>query len=87
MHSERNGVYSHHNPMKFITMSVESSLCDYSDAYILVTWNIAGTGANDNTKFAFKNCAPFRKCRTEINEIFIDEAKDIDNAMLMYNLI
>ena len=85
--SESKGVYSHHDPIKFLTKSVESSLCDYSDAYILVTGNIAGTGANDNTKFAFKNCAPFRKCRTEINEIFIDEAKDIDNAMLMYNLI
>ena len=59
MDSEGNSVYSHHNLIKFITKSIKSSLCDYSDAYILVTGNIAGTGANDNTKFAFKNCAPF----------------------------
>ena len=35
--SETKGSYSHHNPIKFLRKSVESSLCDYSDAYILVT--------------------------------------------------
>ena len=44
-------------------------------------------GADNNTKVAFKNCAPFRKCRTEINETFIDEAEHINIAMPMYNLI
>ena len=29
-------------------------------------------------KIAFKNCTPFRKCRTEINETFIDEAEHIN---------
>ena len=28
--------YSHENPIKFLTKSIESSLCDYSNAYILV---------------------------------------------------
>ena len=73
--SESKGVYSHENPIKFLTSSLESSLCDYSDAYILVTGNIAVVGANNNTKVAFKNCALFRKCRTELNETFIDEAE------------
>ena len=41
--SESNGNYSHHNPIKFLTKSIESSLCDYSDAYILVTANISIT--------------------------------------------
>ena len=62
--SETKGSYLHHNPIKFLTGSLESSLCDYSDAYVLVTGNIAVAGADDNTKVAFKNCAPFRKCRT-----------------------
>ena len=39
--SESKGNYSHHNPIKFLTKSIESSLCDYSDAYILVTGNNA----------------------------------------------
>ena len=54
--------------------SLESSLCDYSDAYILVTGNFTVTGGNAITKVAFKNCAPFKKYRTEINEIFVDDA-------------
>ena len=64
---------------------MESTLCDYSDAYILVTGNII-SGVND-TKAAFKNCAPFRNCRTEINETFVGEAEHINIAMPMYNLI
>ena len=38
--NETKGGYSHENPIKFLTSSIESSLCDYSDAYILVTANI-----------------------------------------------
>ena len=65
--SESKGVYSHEDEIKFFTSSLESSLCDYSDVYILVTGNINVTGGDNNTKVAFKNCAPFEKCRTEIN--------------------
>ena len=35
--SESKGNYSHENPIRFLTSSLESNLCDYSDAYILVT--------------------------------------------------
>ena len=41
--SESKGNYSHENPIKFLTNSLESSLCDYSDAYILVTGSITVT--------------------------------------------
>ena len=85
--SKSKGVYSIENPIKFLTSSLESSLCDYSDAYVFVTGNIAVVGANNNIKVALKNCALFRKCRTEINETFIDEAAHINIAMHMYNLI
>ena len=76
-----------HTKIKFLTSLLESSLCDYSDAYVLVTGNIAVVGANNNTKVAFKNCSPFRECRTKINETFVDNAEHINTAMLMYNLI
>ena len=66
--SESKGNYSDKNEIKFLISSLESNLCDYSDAYILVTGNINVTGGDANTKVAFKNCAPFRKCRTEIND-------------------
>ena len=66
--SESKGNYSHENRIKFLTNSLESNLCDYFDAYILLTGHITVTGGDANTKVAFKNYAPFRKCRTEINE-------------------
>ena len=31
--SEAKGSYSYHNPIKFLTHSLESTLCDYSDVY------------------------------------------------------
>ena len=52
--SESKGNYSHENPIKFLTSSLESSLCDYSDAYVLVTGNIAVVGANNDTKLHLK---------------------------------
>ena len=79
--------YSHENAIKFLTSSLESSLCDYSDAYILVTGNNTVTSGNNNTKVAFKNCTPFEKCRTEIIETFVDDADFINITMPMYNLI
>ena len=85
--SESKGVYSHENQIKFLTSLLESSPCDYSDAYVLVTGNIAVVGANNNTKVAFKNCTPFRKCRKETNETFINIAEYINIAVPMYNLI
>ena len=85
--SESKGNYSQQNPIKFLINSLESSLCDYSDAHILVTGNITVTGVDDTTKVAFKNCATFNKCRTEINETFVDEADIINITMPMYNLI
>ena len=85
--SESNGNYSKDEEIKFLTRSIESNLCDYSDAYVLVTGNINVTGGDNNTKVAFKNCAPFRKCRTKINETFVDDANFINITMPMYNFI
>ena len=85
--SETKGSYPHHNPITFLTSSLQSSPCDYSDASILVTGDITVTGGNTNTKVAIKNCAPFEKCRTEINDTFVDEADFINIAMPMHNLI
>ena len=95
--SESKGNYSHENPIKFLTNSLESSLCDYSDAYILVTGNITVTrrnaantediGLNAAAQVAFTNCVLFKDCRAEINDTFVDYEGFISIAMLMYNLI
>ena len=76
---------------------LKSSLCDYSNAYILVkgritiTWpgaDAAAIQADEIDKgVIFKNCASFINCKTEINNTEIDNAKDIDIVMPMYDLI
>ena len=86
--SESNVNYSQNDEIKFLNRPIESSLCDYSDAYILVTGNITATPNNaPNTQVVFKNCAPFEKCRTEIYETFVDETDFVNITIPMYNLI
>ena len=85
------------NSIKFKTTMLRSNLCDYADAYILVngTITIIGDGDDDAAKRAderakgviFKNCAPFTKCTSRKNNTEIDNAKDVDIVMPMYNLI
>ena len=77
------GKYKQDDTIKFETKTIKSSLCDYSDAFILVTGNIT-VEANNDTEFAFTNCAPFYICTTKINDIFLDEANHIYIAMPMY---
>ena len=73
--------------VKFETQVIKSNLCEYSDAYILVTGDIRATdGGNDSTRAAFKNCAPFTKCLTHINDEHVDNADNLDIVIPMYNL-
>ena len=73
--------------MKMITKVIKSSLCDYSDTYVLVTGNITATGDNENTNTAFKNCVPFTRCVTYINYEHVEIAESLYVVMNMYNLI
>ena len=76
---------------------LRSNLCDYADSYIHVkgTITISRAGANADARQAderdkgvtFKNCAPFTKCISRINNKDIDNAHDIDIVMSVYNLI
>ena len=47
----------------------------------------AGAEANNRKNIIIKNCASFTNCISEINNTQIDNAKDIDIVMPMYNLI
>ena len=76
---------------------LKSSLWDYSDEYILVKGVTTVTGAKDdaaarqanerNKDAVFKKRALFINCKSEINNTEIDNAKDIDIVIPMYNLI
>ena len=85
--SESKGNCSKDEPIKFLTRSIGSRLYDYSYAYILVTGNILRTPNINATKVVFENCAPFKDCRTEINDTFVDYPDFINIAMSLYNLI
>ena len=95
INDESRGMYTTGSDIKFKTAILRSSLCDYSDTYILVKGNISvnNTAAadvdanNTNKKVIFKNCAPFTKCISRINNTDIDNAQDIDIITPMYNLI
>ena len=95
INGESRGIYNINSQIKFKTTILKSSLCDYSDAYILAkgtaTFNNAAAADadanNTNKKVIFKNCAPFTNCINEINNTQVDNAKDIDIVMPMYNLI
>ena len=95
INNESRAVCNIGGQIKFKTSMLGSSLCDYSDAYILVkgtvtVLNTAGAGAavnNTNKKVIFKNYAPFTNCISKTNNTQVDDAQDIDTAMYMYNLI
>ena len=78
------------NPKVIIQKSnqiLNKFICDYSDAYILVRGNITATPNHAATQVVLKNCAPFKDCRTKINDTLADYADFINITMPMYNLI
>ena len=95
INDESRGTYNVNSQIKFKITILKSSLCDYSDAYIIAKGTIAvnntaaaDTDANNiNKKVIFKNRAPFTNCISEINNTQVDNVKDIDIVMPMYNLI
>ena len=94
INDESRGTYTS-DDIKFKTTMLRSNLCDYANAYILVKGTITITGAGDddaakqldekNKGIIFKNCVPFTKCISRINNTDTDNAQDIDTVM--YNVI
>ena len=67
--------------VKFDTEVVKSFLCDYSDAYVLVTGNIKVQNGNDATRVAIKNCHPFTRATFKLNNEQVDAANNLDLTM------
>ena len=88
IHSKTRGSNSHLDPIIFLSGSLKSSLCNYSDVYILVAGDIAVKRRNDADttdielaaaiQVSFKNCAPFKDCGTEMNDTFANYADFIN---------
>ena len=78
----------------FLILRVKNSLlkpdlCDYSDVYIVVKGRITAEEYNDaktrEKKLILKNNAPVRSCISKINNTFVDDEKDLDIVLTMYN--
>ena len=75
INDESRGTYHTNNQFRFKTSMLGTSLCDYSDADILVKGSItvaniavAGIDANNtNKKVIFKNCTSITSCKSRVN--------------------
>ena len=93
INDESRGTHNEVNQIRFKTSMLRSSLCDYSNAYILVKGTI--TVENIGTQYQPNNSAskkiilnaPFTKCIRKINNAQVDDAHDIDVVIVTYNLI
>ena len=63
--------YDATNEITYNTEILKSNLCDYNNVYILVRGDITVVAVLA-TQVAFKNCAPFSKCITKIDETITD---------------
>ena len=96
INDESRGNYVN-SDIRLKTKMLRSNLLDYADSYIHVKGKITITGGEDDAAarnaderdkgVTFKNCAPFTKCITRINNTETDNAHDIDIVMPMYALI
>ena len=86
-----SNTYNENKSIRFKTPMLRSDLCDYADAYILVSGTITVVGNQprdrQNKPVILKNNAPFVLCITRINGELIEDADDLDIVMPMYNLL
>ena len=88
INDRNNGQYGqgilNDSPIKIDTEVVKPFLCDYGDAYILVTGDKTVVRGDVNTKAAFKNFHPLVKSEIHLND---DHVETVDNLDLTMNLI
>ena len=83
--------YKPHKQRRLKKSMLQSDLCDFSDAYIVVKGELTVTGGSNssrkNRSLAFKSNDPFISCVSKINNALIDNAEDLDVVKPMYYLI
>ena len=83
MFDQSNGTYNKNKTIRFKTSHIRDDLCDFNDAYIVVTGKINGINTNIpnngyTKKVSLKNSAPFFNCILKINNQLIEDAQDLD---------
>ena len=89
---QSNGTYNPNKDIRFKTPQLRSDLCDFNEAYILVTGKITATNPCNNIneynrKVALKNSAPFFSCELRISSEKVDFCDDLDVVIPMYDLL
>ena len=74
--------YNAGNEIIYNTEVLKSNLCDYNNAYILVTDDIII--GHQERQVAFKNCTPFTKCIAKIDETTIDDVENLNLLILKF---
>ena len=90
VHDQSRESYNFNKQIRFKISMLQSDLCDYIYAYIVVKRTITVADPDNyayDRKLAFKNNAPFISCISKINNTLIDNAEDLDVVMPMYNLV
>ena len=91
INDQNNGQYGkgdeNDSTNKLDTAVIKPNLRDYSDAYIVVTGNITVVNGINKTKVCFKNCSPFIRCVTHLNDEHVETTKNLGLVMNLYNLI
>ena len=82
--------YKPSKQIRFKTSKLRSNLCDFSDAYIVVTRTITVKDRNNDAydkRLAFKINVLFLSYISKINNTLVDNAEDLDILMPVYTLI
>ena len=91
VNDHNNGNYSQGDDVrsivKFDTEIGRPFLCNYSDAYILVTGDIKVQNGNDATRVAIKNCHPFTRASLKLNNEQVDIADNLDLTISLNNML
>ena len=86
--NQSNANFDVRNEVIYDKNILKSNLCDYNEADILVTGDIAAVAAGDGqvnqVPKQVLDCAPYAKCITKIEGTTIDDAEDFELVMLMY---
>ena len=81
--------YKPSKQIRFKTSKLRSNLCDFSDAYIVVTRTITVKDRNNDAydkRLAFKINVLFLSYISKINNTLVDNAEDLDILMPVYTL-
>ena len=89
-YDQSGGTCNTNKEIRFKTPILRSDLCDFNDAYIIVTGKSTVTNPNNNAydkKISLKDNAPFFSCILKINNTLIENAEDLHVVIPLYNLL